>query len=41
MKQLSANMQGQVIIILKPFLGFIFSFKPNKAHKMVTFMLHP
>lgn len=33
MKQLGANMQGQVIIILKPFLDFIFSFKPTKAHK--------
>jgi hypothetical protein len=40
-KQLSANRQGQVIIILKPFLDFIFSFKPTKAHKMVTLMLHP
>ncbi len=40
-KQLGANMQGQVIIILKPFLDFIFSFKPTKAHKMVTLMLHP
>ncbi len=41
MKQLVANMQGQVITILKPFLNFMFSFKPTKGHNMVTFMLNP
>jgi hypothetical protein len=40
-KQLGANIQGQVITILKPFLNFMFSFKPIKAHNMVTFMLNP
>lgn len=40
-KQLDANMQGQVITILKPFLNFMFSFKPTKAHNMVTLMLDP
>jgi hypothetical protein len=40
-KQVGANMQGQVIIIQKPFLDFMFSFKPAKAHNMVNLMLDP
>ncbi len=31
-KQLGTNMQGHVIIVLKPFLDFMFVFKPTKSH---------
>jgi hypothetical protein len=32
-------MQKQVIVIMEPFLSFMLSFQPNKAHNMLAFML--
>ncbi len=40
-KQLGANMQLQVAIMLRPFLNFMDSFKLFKAHNMLAFMLDP
>jgi len=40
-KQLSANMWGQVVINMRPFLDFMDFFKPTKVHNMVAFMLDP
>ncbi len=37
--QLGTNMRGHVNIVLKPFLDFMFVFKPTKAHNVVVFML--
>jgi hypothetical protein len=39
--QLGANMRKKVIIVLMPFLDFMFSFKPTKAHDMVVLLLGP
>ncbi len=41
MKQLNANMQRQVTIVLRPFLDFMYFFNPPKAHNMVVLMLDP
>jgi hypothetical protein len=38
-KKLSANMQKQVAILLRPFLDFMDCFKLSKVHNMVIFML--
>ncbi len=38
-RQLGTNMRGHVNIVLKPFLDFMFVFKPTKAHNVVVFML--
>ncbi len=40
-KQLNVNMQRQVTIVLRPFLDFMYSFNPSKAHNMVILMLDP
>jgi hypothetical protein len=32
-------MQKQVIVIMEPFLSFMLSFQPNKAHNMLVLML--
>jgi hypothetical protein len=40
-KQFGVNMQEQVIIIGRPFLDFMDSFKFSKAHNMLTIMLDP
>jgi hypothetical protein len=40
-KQLGANMQLQVAIVLRPFLDFMDNFKLSKAHNMLAFMLDP
>jgi hypothetical protein len=40
-KQLNVNMQKQVTIIQRPFLDFMYSFNPTKAHNMVILMLDP
>ncbi len=40
-KQFGVNMQEQVIVVLKPFLDFMDSFKFYKAHNMLAFMLDP
>jgi hypothetical protein len=39
--QLGANMQEQIIIVLTPFLDFMFSFKFTKAPNMITLLLSP
>jgi hypothetical protein len=40
-KKLSANMQKQVTLVLRPFLDFMNCFKLSKAHNMVALMLDP
>jgi hypothetical protein len=40
-KQLGANKQGQVIMVLRTFLDFMFSFKSIKTHNMVALILDP
>jgi hypothetical protein len=40
-KQLGAKMQGQAIVILRPFLDFMFFFKPTKVYNIVALMLDP
>jgi hypothetical protein len=40
-KQFNVNMQRQVTIVLRPFLYFLYSFNPIKAHNMVILMLDP
>lgn len=39
-KLLGTNMRGHVIIAIKPFLDFMFFFKPIKAHNMVVLMVN-
>lgn len=39
-KLLGTNMRGHVIIVLKPFLDFMFFFKPTKAHNMVVLIVN-
>ncbi len=38
-KKLSANMQKQVTLVLRPFLDFMNCFKLSKGHNMVALML--
>lgn len=40
-EQFNINMQRQVTIVLSPFLDFMYSFNPTKAHNMVILMLDP
>jgi len=40
-KQLGANMQLQVAIVLRPFFNFMDSFKLFKSHNMLVLMLDP
>ncbi len=40
-KQFGVNMQEQVIIVCRPFLDFMDSFKFAKTHNMLAFMLDP
>jgi hypothetical protein len=40
-KQLGANMQLQVAIVLRPFLHFMDSFKLFKTDNMLAFLLEP
>jgi hypothetical protein len=32
------NVQKQMIVIIEPFLSFMLSFQPNKAHNMLALM---
>ncbi len=40
-EQFNINIQRQVTIVLSPFLDFMYSFNPTKAHNMVILMLDP
>jgi hypothetical protein len=40
-KKLGANMQEQVVHVLRPFLDFMDCFKLSKVHNMVVIMLDP
>ncbi len=40
-KQFGVNMQEQVIIVRRPFLDFMDSFKFSKAHNMLAITLDP
>jgi hypothetical protein len=37
-KILKIRMQQQIIVVLKPFLSFMFGFQPHKAHSMLAHM---
>ncbi len=39
--ELAINMKWQVILVLDPFLSFLWRFKLKKAHNMLCFMLDP
>jgi hypothetical protein len=38
---LQQHMQKQVVQVLDPFLSFMLSFQPHKAHNMLAMMLNP
>jgi hypothetical protein len=40
-KQYGANMRLRVVIVLKPFLNFMDSFKLFKTHNMLALMIDP
>ncbi len=41
LKILKIHMQKQVIVVLEPFISFMLSFQPHKAHSMLAHMLDP
>jgi len=38
---LQQHMQKQVVQVLDPFISFMLSFQPHKAHNMLAIMLNP
>ncbi len=39
--KLPFNIKRQMILVLDPFLSFLWRFEPKKAHNMLCFMLDP